>query len=168
VNRRAEDKIEVIRAQFRLSTITALFVGESAPHSGDFFYVGNTTMLQHMRSAIEESALGKKSGDFLGRFKGLGWYLDDLVLEPVNRLEITDRIARCRNAKDSLAQRIVEYQPRVIVSLLKSIAPIVEGAAKLADSAAPIYTVPFPGVGRQLLFKAAMIELIPKLPTLNP
>jgi hypothetical protein len=147
------------------TTITTLFVGESAPASGDFFYTGNTAMLRNMRSVVE-TKLGR-DGDFLQRFKAFGWYLDDLVLEPVNRLEKSDRIARCWNAKDSLAERIAEYQPQAIVSLLRTIAPIVEEAAKAAGSKAPRYVVPFPGMGRQLQFKEAMTELIPKLPPLN-
>jgi len=42
------DAVEVIRKRFRPERITTLFVGESAPHSGDFFYSGNTAMLRHM------------------------------------------------------------------------------------------------------------------------
>jgi hypothetical protein len=37
-----------------------------------------------------ERALGE-GGDFLERFKAYGWYLDDLVLIPVNRLEPAER-----------------------------------------------------------------------------
>jgi hypothetical protein len=77
--------IETIRLAFRPDRITTLFVGESAPISGDFFYCGGTALERVMRSAIEGS-LGPTSGDFLGAFKAYGWYLDDLVLTPIDHL----------------------------------------------------------------------------------
>ena len=49
--------VEAVRAQFRPERITTLFVGESAPHSGAFFYLGNTGMRRHFQSAVE-AALG--------------------------------------------------------------------------------------------------------------
>ena len=75
---------EVARAHYRPERITTLFVGESAPYSGAFFYYGNSAMTRHMQRAVE-SALGATS-NFLESFKAYGWYLDDLVLTPVNHL----------------------------------------------------------------------------------
>jgi hypothetical protein len=62
------EAVEAARAKFRPERITTLFVGESAPSSGKFFYYGNTAMTRHMRSAVEHS-LGGGGGDFLERFK---------------------------------------------------------------------------------------------------
>src|SRR5450432_715081 len=155
--------VDTIRESFRPERITTLFVGESAPYSGDFFYVGNTHMLQYMRSAVEGSYLGKRSGDFLERFKALGWYLDDLVLEPGNHLGKSERIAKCREAQQSLADRIAKYQPQAIVSLLLFIKPFVDAAAIKAESAALRHAVRFPGMGQQKHFKDDMALLVPLL-----
>ena len=76
-------KIEALRAQFRPERITTLFVGESAPISGKFFYGGGTPLARHIETAMTLAGLGG-SGTFLDRFKSYGWYLDDLVLSPVN------------------------------------------------------------------------------------
>ena len=73
------------------------FVGQSAPVSGDFFYYGNNAMLTHMQRAVEQALGG--GGDFLDRFKAYGWYLDDLVLTPVNQLKGAERGAKCRGAQ---------------------------------------------------------------------
>ena len=101
------EAIEATRAKFRPERITTLFVGESAPASGDFFYYGNTGMTRYMRRAVE-FVLGQSS-DFLERFKAYGWYLDDLVLTPVNHLTKSsgrkERKAKCREAQCSLAVR---------------------------------------------------------------
>jgi hypothetical protein len=46
------EAVEAARAKFRPERITTLFVGESAPSSGDFFYHGNSAMTRHMQSAV--------------------------------------------------------------------------------------------------------------------
>jgi len=161
---RTED-VESVRARYRPKRITTLFVGESATHSGNFFYYGNTAMFSHMRSAVE-SSFGKND-DFLETFKAYGWYLDDLVSEPVNRLPKPKRFAKCMGAQKSLADRIADYRPKAIVSLLESIEPIVNAASAIAGSDAAFYGVPFPGVGHQTKFRDAMAVMLPKLPRLT-
>ena len=79
------DPIEAVRAKFRPERIVTLFVGESAPNGGGFFYLGNTAMARNMDRAMGDAGLSG-NGDFLERFKAYGWYLDDLVLAPVNDL----------------------------------------------------------------------------------
>jgi len=49
------EAVEATRARFRPERITTLFVGESAPASGDFFYYGDNAMLGYMRQAVEHS-----------------------------------------------------------------------------------------------------------------
>jgi hypothetical protein len=156
------EAVETVRARYRPDRITTLFVGESAPHSGDFFYRGDNAMLSHMRCAVE-TALGK-TDDFLKTFKAYGWYLDDLVLTPVNHLTKSERLAKCREAQQSLADRLADYRPEAIVSLLMLIEPFVTAAAIEAGSNAPRYVVPFPGMGHQGHFKTEMARIIPNLP----
>jgi hypothetical protein len=156
--------VEAARTRFRPERITTLFVGESAPASGDFFYFGNTALQRHMQRAVED-ALGK-GDNFLERFKTYGWYLDDLVLTPVNQLTKSERNAKCLAAQDSLAARIAEYRPLAIVSLLISVKSIVDAAAIAAGSTAPRFAVPFPGMGQQARFKIAIAQIVPALPRL--
>ena len=124
------EPVEVTRARFRPPSIATLFVGESAPASGDFFYCGNTSMAREMRRAVE-TAFGPTTGDFRERIKAFCWYLDDLVLEPVNRLRTAERRAMCRDARQSLAICISEYQPHAIVVLLRRINRDVAAAARV-------------------------------------
>jgi hypothetical protein len=136
---------EATRTRYRPKRIMTLFVGESAPASGTFFYYGNNAMSGHMQRAVE-SALGE-SGNFLESFKAYGWYLDDLVSTPVDHLTKSQRKAKCLDAQKSLADRIRCYQPEAIVSLLIGIKPFVEAVAIAAGSNAPRYAAPFPGHG---------------------
>jgi hypothetical protein len=159
------EAVEAARNRFRPDRVTTLFVGESAPVSGDFFYYGNTALQRYMQHAMED-AFGE-TGDFFERFKAYGWYLDDLVLTPVNQLIKSERNAKCLAAQDSLAVRIAEYRPLAIVSLLISIKNIVDAAAIAAGSTAQRFAVPFPGMGQQTRFKTAMAQIIPTLPRLQ-
>lgn len=118
-------------------------------------------MLRHMQRATE-AVLGE-DGDFLERFKGFGWYLDDLVVTPVDKLPPLERKAKCLTATDSLRDRIAAHRSLAIVSVLVSIKSIVEAAAKAAGSNAPVFGVPFPGMGQQARFHREMIEIIPRL-----
>jgi len=162
-NRTMMQSIEAVRASYRPKRVTTLFVGESAPNSGTFFYLGNTALAQQMDHAMEAACL-TGTGDFRERFKAYGWYLDDLVLTPVNQMPSAERKKTCREAQKSLAGRIAEYQPQAIVSLLLSIKEIVEAAADEAGSSAPRFAVPFPGNGQQGRFQKAMAQIIQHLP----
>ncbi len=126
--------------RYRPERITTLFVGESPPHTGKFFYHENTTLTRYMSIAMRSADL-RLYGDFLDNFKSFGWYLDDLVLEPVNRMTWSERRAACRSAGASLADRIGEYQPLAIVTVLLRIKDIVDAAAIAAGNDAPRYAV---------------------------
>src|SRR6516225_11447130 len=86
---------EEIRASYRPERITTLFVGESAPYGGTFFYNQDSGLFREIRKAFLGGAL------FLETFRQSRFYLDDLVLEPVNHLENANRRSICRNAVSS-------------------------------------------------------------------
>jgi hypothetical protein len=154
--------VEALRGSYRPDRITTLFVGESAPVNGTFFYDGNNSMVRYMRRAVEAALPG--TGDFLDRFRDYGWYLDDLVLSPINHLTPSARKAAWYGSCGSLAARIAEYQPLAIVSLLSGIKDIVSDAARKAGSKVSLHSVPFPGMGNQTKFHNEMIKIVPELP----
>ncbi|MGB7097478.1 MAG: hypothetical protein WBD95_01750 [Xanthobacteraceae bacterium] len=152
-------EIERLRLQYRPERITVLFVGEARPASDCFFHRGNSGLTNYMRDV-----LGGPKGDveFLNWFKARRWYLDDLVMTPIENLR--ERRKQCREARASLASRIAEYQPAAIGCLLKSICDDVEIATSKANSKAPPYTVPFAGQGHQTKFNDQMKRILPELP----
>ncbi len=149
---------ENVRKSYRPRHITTLFVGESAPHGGTFFYNQNSRLFREIRKAFQGTEL------FLEDFKKNGFYLDDLVLEPVNHLERPDRIALCRESVSSLAKRLSNYKPQAIVILLHSIRPMVLQAMNEAGLSYAPFCTPYPGFGNQPRFHKAMIQIIPSLP----
>ena len=55
-----------------------LFMAESAPIAGTFFYHGDGHLGRCLRRSIDEVLAG--GGGFLARFQSHGWYLGNLVL----------------------------------------------------------------------------------------
>src|SRR5262249_45796575 len=136
--------VEATRIRYRPERITTLFVGESAPASGDFFYYGNTMMMRSVKRAMDAAGL-RSDGDFFEYLKQLGWYLDDLVLTPVDKLAPSERQARCAASEPCLAERIAKYRPQAVVTLLKRIKPNVDAAMAAAGCSVPHHVLPFPG-----------------------
>lgn len=150
-------RIEALREEYRPPAIYTLFVAESAPASGKFFYRGDTSFTRHMQNAFE-AAYGPSDVPFLTRFEAFGWYLDDLVLTPVNKLN--DRKERCRSARDSLAKRIKSYQPRMVVSLARRI----DDDVRAASGGVPFRAMSFPGNGHQGKLRSEMVRMRDELP----
>jgi hypothetical protein len=152
---------ENVRKSFQPRRITTLFVGESAPHGGTFFYNQNSGLFREIRKSF------RGQNRFLEDFKHNGFYLDDLVLEPVNHLCLRDRRSLRREAVSSFVERLKDYKPKAIVVLLISIRPMVLDAIRAAGLSCPVYCTPYPGFGNQPRFHRAMSEIIPNLPVAN-
>ncbi len=157
----SESNLEEVRARFRPEKITTLFVGESAPHSGRFFYKEDSNLYRHMRQAFGGG------DDFLVRFKSKCFYLDDLALEPINQIRASAarREARLR-AIPSFAKRLIDYQPEAVVVLMRGIEPMVRIAMRRALLSVPFQVVTFPIHHKNVLrFRLEMETILPQLPT---
>ena len=150
--------LENLRRSYRPTRITTLFVGESAPHGGTFFYSQNSGLFREICNAFHGN------GHFLEDFKRNGFYLDDLVLEPVNHLAHKERRALCKQSVSSFIERLKDYKPKAIVILLHSIKPMVIEAMHGAVITCEPFCTPYPGFGNQPRFRKAMAEIIPNLP----
>jgi hypothetical protein len=152
--------IEALRLKYRPPTIYTLFVGESAPASGKFFYRGDSSFTRHMENAFG-AAYGISDVPFLTRFKAFGWYLDDLVLTPVDDIkDRKNRRERCFAARVGLAERIADYRPRLVVSLARSI----DDDVRTAAGSVPFRAMSFPGNGHQGKLLSEMVRMRDELP----
>jgi hypothetical protein len=152
------NELEELRKSFRPARITTLFVGESAPASGNFFYGGNSTLFRAMRSAF-----GNRK-TFLNDFKNNGFYLDDLVLTPVNKLEGRERSRLRKEAIPRLAKRLIEYKPKAVVVVMRAIRPMVMKAMCMASITYEPFCVPHPALGHWTEFQNAMMMIVDSLP----
>ena len=144
--------IEDIRSSFRPNEIRLLFVGESAPESGKFFYKRDSQMYRHMKTILGQN-LFRSSSNFLENFKAAGCYLDDLVLTPVNKSSQNERKQACERAIPDLAKRIKDYNPYMVVALLKRIEKCVRKAVTISGVDARFYVTHFPGNGQHKNFE---------------
>ena len=154
------NRLEELRRSFRPDRISTLFVGESAPRSGKFFYSGNSGLYRAMQSAFNWD------GDFLAEFKARGFYLDDLSLIPVNGMERNERARQCQESIAPFSLRLKELKPAAIVILVRSIDQWARKAAQNASLSIPIHTTTYPGRYQQLKkrFANEMASIIPQLP----
>jgi DNA-binding transcriptional regulator YiaG len=154
--------LEKQRARYRPNRIKVLFVGEAPPAGGTFFYAGNSQLHRYLSEALQMHL--KYPQNFLQSFKDNGYFLDDLVLEPLDKIPIGKRTPIFRRNVPLLAKRIAEYAPAVVVTVLKRIRPYVEDAISKTNPNIKHYCVSFPGNGQQANFRREMAEIVPSLP----
>ncbi len=139
-------KIESLRQEFKPKVVRALFIGESVPAGGTFFYKGNSALARAtMRSFAEAGSLTLNMSDFLDTFKSRGCFLVDLCIEPVDRLPKSDREQARLDGVSRLARILDDTQPEVIFVVMKAIAGEVGEAMRLAGlSDIPMRKFKFP------------------------
>ena len=99
-----------------------LFVGESPPASGRFFYRADSGLYRAVRQAFREAFPALRERDFLEAFKSSNCYLVDLCGKPVDHLSPAKRIQACRDAEPRLAKTLRRLHPEIVVTVVESIA----------------------------------------------
>jgi hypothetical protein len=142
---------EQIRDQYRPSFIRLLFVGESAPVSGNFFYKGDS-LTSHVQMAFEKAFKVQFDGHrpFLQCFKALGCYLDDLSHVPVNGLADPEREKMLKKSVPEFSDRLKLFNPKAIIVSPMKIKKYFE-EARNAISFEPIdsWFLPYPSYNRK-------------------
>ncbi len=109
--------LEEIRRSYRRDSVSVLFVGESPPSGGTFFFCENSRLFTHTVVAFRD-AFGLRPSDpkrFLSLFKHAGCYLDDLSLTPLNHLDNSHRRKARRRAMTGFRQRVESVHPQAVV-----------------------------------------------------
>jgi hypothetical protein len=160
------NRTERLRRRYRPETISALFVGESAPAGGRFFYdEDNPSRLRGFTEAVMRTELGERIGaDFLSSFQRLGFYLDDLCQAPVNHLEPKPRGAACRACEPDLAIRIAAASPRIVIGISVTRRRNFQRALKGSGATAPLEVLTFPNRPEQVAaYRNQLADLIRRL-----
>ena len=152
---------ESIRKSYQPEKIRLLFIGESPPASGKFFYVksGMTTFTQK----AFERALNKSFADtpsFLDFFQSKGCYLDDMTEVPVNAMAKGEREAILMAEVMGLSKRLEEYGPEAVIVVMKRIEPYVRLAIDLAQINCPVHVLLFPGQGQQNKYVEKLSDIL--------
>ena len=136
---------ERIRRQYQPANVHILFVGEAPPASGLFFYKQNSGLYRAIRGTFIKALPNLPQGDFLKCFHSLGCYLVDLCGEPVDQLEASQRKEICADGEFRLAATIRQLQPKLIVSVVRSIRKNVDRACAMAQFRGEHLNLPYPG-----------------------
>jgi hypothetical protein len=136
---------ERLRQSFRPLRVRLLFIGESPPASGRFFYSANSGLYRAMRMAFQMADSNVSDENFLTVFSSRGCYLTDLSHEPIDHLDPPLRRAMRSNGEKSLAREITHLQPEIVAPVLRSIAYNVKTAAARANWQGEILQFPYPG-----------------------
>ena len=139
------DPRERLRQRYRPALVQLLFIGESPPASGRFFYQQDSGLYRAIRDAFRAVDPSITDECFLAVFQAQGCYLIDTCATPVDHLDARSRRAACRANQAFLSHKILELEPVGIVTLLRSIQPIVRRAVERADWRGPMLEVPYPG-----------------------
>jgi hypothetical protein len=139
------ENAERLRRRYRPECVRLLFIGESPPASGRFFYRRDSGLYRAIRDAFRVIDSSITDDTFLEIFRHSGCYLIDACAAPVDHLEAQSRRAACLASEPVLTRRIRHLQPAAIVTLVKSIRDNVTRAADNARWSGPILDVPYPG-----------------------
>ena len=159
------DERENVREQHRPAHVAVLFVGESPPASGGFFYFGSGIVFSSTQRAFRDAFRVSFDGpaEFLRFFRDAGCFLDDLSHAPVDHLPQPERWRALDGCVEAFAARLRVLAPTLVVVFLKKISPLVERAAALAGIASErVCALPFPGNGNQNRYVAQLVGLLPQ------
>ena len=128
---------EAQRRRFRPISLRVLFIGESPPASGRFFYHGDSGLYRAMRDAFHSVDPCITDANFLAEFQASGCYLIDLCAQPVDHLDRESRRSACLARESSLARTMARLNPERIVTVVRSIEPNATRAAARAGWSGP-------------------------------
>jgi len=169
---------ELLRKHYRPNRVQILFVGESPPSSGRFFYQADSGLYRAVRETFLLGFPFLRNTEFLDSFCSLGCYLVDLCGDPVDSMTRDGRKQACRMGESSLAEKIRRLRPQTIVTVVRSIRANVNRAEERAGWSGPHLELPYPGRWhrhrtkfRRLLvpfLRQALAEVLEKNACMNP
>src|SRR6266576_3897174 len=107
---------ERLRKRYLPDPVRILFVGESPPASGRFFYQADSGLYRAVRDTFATAFPLLRESEFLDFFRSLGCYLVDLCGQPVDRMTRNAREHACRAGEVHLARKIRELHPKIMIA----------------------------------------------------
>ena len=162
MNPQLESEQEKTRLEYQPKKIRFLFIGESMPAGGTFFYFENSNLYRYTKEVFLQN-FDWPEKDFLKFFKSNGFYLDDLCLEPIDDFDDTKKRKARKAYEQNLTERLKLYNPKVIISTPMSIGKNITAAMKKSGLTINNYSLPFPAQGNQRRYAIELSEIIKKV-----
>lgn len=118
--------VEAIRRRWKPRPVRVLFVGESPPESGDFFYKlsAPSALLGYTQEAFSTvfEDVPDDPRQFLRIFRARGCYLEDLCHTPIDKIRSRAKKERLRERGIKLlGNRIRSLRPEAVMGIMKGI-----------------------------------------------
>ncbi len=163
------------REKYRPINIRILFVAESPPSSGGYFYfprtIGKDHLFRETMKALElwptTAPMGKNidKRPLLERFRSRGFFLIDTCELPVDKLLPHERNKVISSEAPGLAHRVRQLDPDHVIVVKKTVHAYVcdsLGRAGLLAKVLNRQPIPFPSHGNQKLYRTRIRRLINK------
>jgi hypothetical protein len=163
------------RRKYRPRKIFFLFIAESPPSSGGFFYFGTTIGKDHLfRETMkalefwpedEPMRRGVDKRSMLRRFQSIGLYLLDTCVFPVDKLRPRERRKAVLGQTPRLVNDVIEADPLHIFVVKSSIFNPVSIALREAGLLTRVLNtgpVPFPSHGNQRIYRSMLRHALRK------
>lgn len=147
---------ERLRHKFRPAKVHMLFVGESPPASGRFFYQADSGLYRATREAFLKAFPDLRERDFLKSFRSLGCYLVDLCERPADRLQPKVRRRAGRAGEPNLGKIFRTLRPQIAIVVVRSISRNVQRSERRANWSGRHIELPYPG--RWIRHRAAFVR----------
>ena len=163
-----EDKYETIRDFYKPKPmVKILFVGESRPASGDFFYFKNTNLYRYTKEAFIQAEIKFSQDNFLDKFKDCGCWLYDVCDKPLNNgLTNAQRRNYIKSGIAKLEGIINELKPEyIIVVKKKEMKELVFSKIRnICDiNGKTAFNFPFPACGHQKEYVDELSQILKEI-----
>ncbi len=161
------------RDKYRPSRIDVLWIAESPPAGGGYFYFERTSGRNHLfRETMKALGwwpldasmhAGFDKSPYLKRFQKGGHFLIDLSPTPVNKLSRTERDAELRRGVSRISEEIETLQPAKILLIKRNVFDIL--FPLLQSSKHKLLNrefIPFPSHGWQEKYRKRIRQLVPR------
>ena len=151
-----------MRRRYRPARVRMLFVGEAPPASGRFFYQADSGLYRAIRGAFVDACPHIAEDNFLKSFQELGCYLVDLCGKPVDRMNSKQRRRACRDGEVRLAKILKQLRPKIVITVVRSIAANVRRSESRAAWSGRHIELPYPGrwIRHRTAFLAALKPIV--------
>lgn len=155
---------ENARNKYKPENIKILFVGESVPNSGKFFYLNDTYLYQYTKKAFER--LNNTQNFTRENFKELGCWLYDVCDAPVNKTSSAEKRKQIKAGIPKLEKNIKELNPNYIIVVKKSdMRKLVYEPLLKKDyiNIKTTFNLPFPNCGHQNEYANELYEILKQI-----
>lgn len=126
--------VEIIRRTYKPEIVKVLYIGESAPAGGSFFYSAYSILYEAILEAYKEVFPNCSDGqNFLRFFQRKGCYLEDLCHIPVNKMPIPQRKEERKKGIIPLSEKLKKLEPVAVIIVMQGIDEEVNQAIFLSE-----------------------------------